>query len=79
MMDTCASQRISGSQPAPAGAASGPAAPRHSASALDLIPVRLPQGRRAFLQIPTPFYESDKLRLINQINLLLTDDGEVAW
>lgn len=40
----------------------------------DRIPVRLTQGRRAWLEIPAPFFESDKRRLIAQINLLLTDD-----
>jgi hypothetical protein len=42
----------------------------------DRIPVRLPLGRRAWLVIPSPFYEADKLRLISQIELLLTDDDE---
>jgi hypothetical protein len=43
-------------------------------SSLDRIPVRLTGGRRAWLEIPTPFYEADKLRLIAQINLVLTDE-----
>lgn len=42
----------------------------------DRIPVRLPGGRRAWLVIPTPFYEADKKRLIAQIELLLADDEE---
>lgn len=42
----------------------------------DRIPVRLPGGRRAWLEIPTPFYSADKLRLKAQIELLLTDDEE---
>lgn len=42
----------------------------------DRIPVRLPRGRRAWLVIPSPFYEADKRRLISQIELLLTDDDE---
>jgi hypothetical protein len=41
----------------------------------DRIPVRLSGGRRAWLEIPTPFYSADKLRLNAQIDLLLTDDG----
>lgn len=50
-------------------------APISSASTnFDRIPVRLTQGRRAWLEIPAPFFESDKRRLIAQINLLLTDD-----
>lgn len=40
----------------------------------DKIPVRLPGGRRAWLVIPTPFYESDKARLKAQIDLLLSED-----
>jgi hypothetical protein len=36
--------------------------------------VRLDQSRRAWLEIPTPFYEADKKRLKAQIDLLLTDD-----
>lgn len=42
----------------------------------DRIPVRLPGGRRAWLQIPTPFYSADKDRLKAQIDLLLTEDEE---
>lgn len=43
-------------------------------SGTDRIPIRLPEGRRAWLIIPNPFYESDKERLKAQIDLLLTDD-----
>jgi hypothetical protein len=43
----------------------------------DRIPVRLPGGRRAWLEIPTPFFESDKKRLKDQIDLLLTDEERV--
>lgn len=42
----------------------------------DRIPVRLAGGRRAWLVIPSPFYEADKRRLISQIELLLTNDDE---
>lgn len=42
----------------------------------DSIPVRLPGGRRAWLLIPTPFFEGDKVRLKAQIDLLLTQDEE---
>lgn len=42
----------------------------------DRIPVRLPGGRRAFLLIPSVFYEADKQRLKAQIDLLLTEDGK---
>lgn len=45
----------------------------------DRIPVRLAGGRRAWLEIPTPFYESDKKRLIAQIELVLTEDeGDIV-
>lgn len=40
----------------------------------DRIPVRLSNGRRAWLEIPSPFYEIDKNRLKAQIDLILTDD-----
>lgn len=40
----------------------------------DRIPVRLTGGRRAWLEIPTEFYEGDKKRLIAQIDLILTED-----
>jgi hypothetical protein len=36
----------------------------------------LSEGRKAWLVIPTPFYEADKLRLKAQIDLLLTEDLE---
>jgi hypothetical protein len=42
---------------------------------VDRIPVRLPQGRRAWLLIPTPFFESDKKRLKDQIDLLFAEKG----
>lgn len=42
-------------------------------SGMDQIPVRLSGGRRAWVIVPTPFYETDKQRLMAQINLLLTD------
>jgi hypothetical protein len=56
-------------------AASVPTAPS-SPQAADRIPVRLSGGRRAFLEIPSPFFEADKQRLKNQIDLLLTEDDE---
>jgi hypothetical protein len=40
----------------------------------DKIPVRLKGGRKAWLIVPTPFYEADKARLKAQIDLLLTED-----
>lgn len=43
---------------------------------IDKIPVRLSGGRRAWLMIPAPFFESDKARLKAQIDLLLTDDEQ---
>ncbi|MDQ3563991.1 MAG: hypothetical protein M3436_07565 [Pseudomonadota bacterium] len=42
----------------------------------DRIPVRLAGGRRAWLEIPSPFYSADKKRLKAQIDLLLTEDDE---
>jgi hypothetical protein len=43
----------------------------------DRIPVRLAGGRRAWLEIPMPFFSADKVRLKNHIDLLLTDDEDV--
>lgn len=40
----------------------------------DRIPVRLQGGRKAWLEIPNPFYEQDKKQLVAQIELLLCDD-----
>lgn len=44
----------------------------------DRVPIRLAGGRKAFLEIPTPFFEADKLRLIAQINLILTDEDDTS-
>ena len=41
---------------------------------VDRIPVRLDAKRRAWLEIPSPFYNKDKERLKAQIDLLLTDE-----
>ena len=45
---------------------------------VDRMPIRLEGGRKAFLEIPTPFYEVDKKRLIDQINLILTNQDEIS-
>jgi hypothetical protein len=42
----------------------------------DKIPIRLSKGRRAWLIIPSPFFEKDKDRLKSHIDLLLTDDDD---
>jgi hypothetical protein len=64
----------------PAGLAQRPAPqptlPTDTEDVLDRIPVRLPGGRRAWLLIPTPFFDGDKVRLKAQIDLLLTQDEE---
>lgn len=49
---------------------------RASEHTLDRIPVRLSGGRKAWIEVPAPFYAIDKKRLKNQIDLLLTDDEE---
>lgn len=46
------------------------------ASAGDRIPIRLSAGRRAWLEIPVPFYEADKERIQAQLALIITDDEE---
>jgi len=43
---------------------------------VDRIPVRLAGGRRAWIEIPMPFYDADKERLRKQLDLLLTNDEE---
>lgn len=48
------------------------------AAGYDRIPVRLSRGRKAWLEIPTPFYSADKERLKAQIEFLLTDDDDEA-
>ena len=40
----------------------------------DQIPVRLSNGRKAWLIVPVPLYEHDKIRLKAQIDLLLADE-----
>lgn len=40
----------------------------------DRIPVRLTGNRRAWIEVPIPFYKADIERLKAQIELLLTDD-----
>lgn len=41
---------------------------------MDRIPVRLTGNRRAWIEVPIPFYKADIDRLKAQIELLLTDD-----
>jgi hypothetical protein len=53
-------------------------APASALAGADRIPVRLDAKRRAWLEIPTPFYEADKKRLKAQIDLLITDDENRA-
>lgn len=45
-------------------------------SGTDRIPIRLAGGRRAWLEIPSPFYSADRARLKKHIDLLLTDDED---
>jgi hypothetical protein len=41
---------------------------------MDQIPIRLSGGRKAWLNIPTPFYESDKLRIKAYVDVLFADE-----
>jgi hypothetical protein len=50
--------------------------PSDVGSSSDRIPIRLHGGRRAFVEIPSPFYAVDKERIKNQIDLLLTEEDE---
>lgn len=43
---------------------------------MDQIPIRLSGGRKAWIAIPTPFYESDKARIKAQIDVLFADTDE---
>jgi hypothetical protein len=45
----------------------------HLSAEMDQIPIRLSGGRKAWLNIPTPFYESDKARIKAQIDVLFAD------
>ena len=45
---------------------------------VDRIPVRLSKGRRAWIEVPTPLYEADKVILKSQIDLILTDDEDLS-
>lgn len=42
----------------------------------DQIPIRLSGGRKAWLKVPMPFYESDKARIKAQIDVLFVDETE---
>lgn len=48
-----------------------PAAVEHG---VDRIPIRLTGNRRAWIEIPSPFYEKDKQRIKAQVDLLLADE-----
>lgn len=67
---------------APAGAINSTSvhasAPTESFSGTDRIPVRLSGGRKAWIEVPSPFFQADKARLKAHIDLLLSDDEEVA-
>lgn len=60
-------ERVAAVQPSPLASAE-----------IDRIPVRLSGGRRAWLEIPVPFFEGDKERLMKQIEVLPTDDDETT-
>jgi hypothetical protein len=64
--------------PAPAPLPISSANNNNDNESADRIPIRLPGNRRAWLVIPTPFFEADKARLKAQIDLLLTQDEEDA-
>ncbi|MTI73781.1 MAG: hypothetical protein FH747_09015 [Stenotrophomonas sp.] len=52
--------------------------PQAASAEFDRIPVRLSKGRRAWIEIPNPLYEADKALIKSQIDLILTDDDELA-
>lgn len=69
---------VSGSEQASGDATEPPTPAQANNANIDRIPIRLPGGRRAWLEIPTPFYNSDKERLKKQIDLLLTAEDEAV-
>lgn len=44
---------------------------------VDRIPIRLSGGRKAWLEIPAPFYEGDKSVIKSQIDLIITDEEKI--
>ncbi len=64
------------SEPQRGGADEPKSIASHNDVNVDRIPVRLDAKRRAWLEIPAPFYEADKERIKAQIDLLLTDTEE---
>jgi len=62
-------ERADATVPAPDQSSVSPMLPGY-----DRIPVRLGGARRAWIEVPTPFYKADKARLIAQIEFLLADD-----
>ncbi|PLP98897.1 hypothetical protein CYJ10_19100 [Cupriavidus pauculus] len=58
-------------------AGGGPAMPIPEANPdVIRVPIRLPKGRCAWLELPIPFYESDKARLKAMIDMQLADDAD---
>lgn len=47
-----------------------------SSQSTDRIPIRLRGGRKAWVEIPMPFYDEDRKQIKAQLDLLLTDDQE---
>ena len=45
---------------------------------MDRFLVRLSGGRRGWIEVPIPFFEADKKRLKDQIDLILSDDDEIT-
>jgi hypothetical protein len=43
---------------------------------IDRIPVRLTGGRRAWIEIPVPFYDNDKNVIKAQIDLIISDEED---
>ncbi len=70
------SDNFAGNAPPPPSNRTQPIAAAELSEEIDRIPVRLSGGRRAWIEIPSPFYNSDKKRLNAQIDLLITDDLE---
>jgi hypothetical protein len=66
------------SHPESAAPLEAPEPAQVEAASSDRIPIRLPGGRRAFIEIPMPFFAADKERIKKQIDLLLTQEDEAS-
>ncbi len=46
----------------------------NSENKFDRIPIRLSSNRKAWLYVPSPFYQTDKERIIKQLEIMVVDE-----